>query len=177
MGAESAESAHSRDDGKSALSDVAAEDTFDHALDDVWNDGGDEEHEEVVAVNAMEEENTAVVALFHPPPQSLPAFVGRGVGESGVELPGAFIVPGGVGAASSAVSSSTSRGGTTRKTNTPKPPRRSSTSLSGNISSGGVRGGEKTKNSTNRERGSISKAMYRMAESIESEGKGAVEVI
>ncbi len=41
MGADSAESAHSRDDGDSALSDVAPEDI-----------GGDEEDEEVVAVNA-----------------------------------------------------------------------------------------------------------------------------
>jgi hypothetical protein len=44
LGAESAESAHSRDDGESALSDVAAEDSF------VGNDGV-EEDEEVVAVN------------------------------------------------------------------------------------------------------------------------------
>ena len=44
LGAESAESAHSRDDGKSAFSDVAAEDSFDPALDDVcvltWSPGG-----------------------------------------------------------------------------------------------------------------------------------------
>ena len=135
MGAESAESAHSRDDGKSALSDVAAEDPFNPALDDVGNDGGYEEDEEVVAINAAEDENTAAVALFCPRPQSLSAFMGRRVGESGVESPGAFVVPGGVGAASSAVSSSASRGGRTRKTNTPKPPRRILTSLSGNISS------------------------------------------
>ena len=38
-------------------------------------------------------------------------------------------------------------------------------------------GGEKTKNSTNRERGTISKAMDRMAESIESGGGGTVGVI
>ena len=167
LGAESAESAHSGDDGESALSDVAAEE------DDVGNDG-DEEDEEVVAVNAAgDDENETAVAMVRPPrPQSLPAFVGRGVGASGVESPGAFVVHG-VGAASSAVSSSASRGGATHKTNTPKPPRRSPTSFtSGNISSGGVRGGEKTKNSTNRERGSISKAMDRMAESIESGGGG-----
>jgi hypothetical protein len=169
LSAESAESAHSRDNGEGAFLDVAAE-------DDVGNDG-DEEDEEVVAVNAADDENAAaVVAIVCPRPQSLPAFVGRRVGVSGVESPGAFVVPG-VGAASSAVSSSASRGGTTRKTNTPKPPRRSSTSLSGNISSGGGRGGEKTKNSTNRERGSISKVMDRMAESIESGGGGTVGVI
>jgi hypothetical protein len=105
LGAESAESAHSRDDGESALSDVAAEE------DDVGNDG-DEEDEEVVAVNAAgDDENEAAVAMVCPPrPQSLPAFVGRGVGASGVESPGAFVVHG-VGAASSAVSSSASRGG------------------------------------------------------------------
>jgi len=156
LGAESAESTHSRDNGESALLDVAAEDPFNPALDDVGNDGGDEEDEEVVAVNAAEDENTAAVALFRPHPRSLPAFMGCGVGVSGVELPGAFDVPSRVGAVSSAVSSSASRGGTTRKTNTPKPPRRSLTSLSGKISSGGVRGGEKTKNSTNCEWGSIS---------------------
>ncbi len=77
------ESTHSRDDGKSAFSDVAAEDPFDPALDDVGNDG-DEEDEEVVAVNAVDDENAATVALFRPRPQSLPAFVGRGVGVSGV---------------------------------------------------------------------------------------------
>ena len=38
-------------------------------------------------------------------------------------------------------------------------------------------GGEKTKNSTNRKRGFISKAMDRMAESIESGGGGTVGVI
>jgi len=79
LGTESAESAHSRDNGESSLSDVAAEDPFDPALDDVRNDG-DEEDEEVVAVNAAEDENAAAVALFCPRPQSLPAFVGRGVG-------------------------------------------------------------------------------------------------
>jgi hypothetical protein len=175
LGAESVESAHSRDDGESAFSDVVEEDPFDPALDDVGNGGGDEEDEEVVAVNAADDENAEAVAIVHPRPQSLPAFIGRGVGVSGVASPGSFVVPG-VGAASSAVSSSASRGETTRKTNTPKPPRWSSTSLSGNISSGGGRGGgDKTKNSTNCERGSISKAMDRMAESIESGGGGQWE--
>ena len=163
LGAESAEFAHSRDDGDSALSEVI--------LDEVGNDGDEEEDEEVVAVNAADEENAVVVAIVRPRPQSLPAFIGRGDGESGVASPGAFVLPG-VGAASSDVSSSARGGGATRKTNTPRP-RRSSTSLSGNMSSGGGRGGgEKTKNSTNRERGSISKAMDRMAESIESGGEG-----
>ena len=131
LGVESAESAHSRDDGESAFLDVVEEDPFDPALDDVGNDG-DEEDKEVVAVNAANDENAVAVAIVRPRPQSLPAFIGRGVGVSGVASPGSFVVPG-VGAASSAVSSSASRGGTTRKTNTPKPPRRSSTSLSGNI--------------------------------------------
>jgi len=165
LGVDSAESAHSRDDGESTFSNVEEEDPSDPALNDVGNDG-DEEDEEVVSVNAADDENEAMVAIVHPRPQSLPAFVGRGVGVSGVELPGAFVVPG-VGAASRAVSSLSSRavsslasrGGEAHKTNTPKTTRtrRSSTSLSGNISSGGRRGGEKTKNSTNRERGSISK--------------------
>ena len=81
LGAESAESAHSRDDGESALSDVdRTQDPFDPALDDVGNDGGDEEDEEVVAVNTTDDENVAAVAMVRPRPQSLPAFVGRGVG-------------------------------------------------------------------------------------------------
>ena len=104
MGAESAESAHSRDDGKSTLSYVAAEDLF------VGNDG-DEEDEEVVAVNAADDENAAAAVLFCPHPQSLPAFVGHGAGVSGVESPGAFVVPGVLGSASTAaVSSLASRG-------------------------------------------------------------------
>jgi hypothetical protein len=112
----------------------------------------------------------AAVATVRPRPQSLPAFVGGGVGVPSIAHSPTFVVHG-VGA-SSAVLSSASRGGATRKKNTPAPPRRSPTSLSSNISSRGGRGGEKTKNSTNRERGSISKAMDRMAESIESGGVG-----
>ena len=117
LGAESAESAHSRDDGDSALSDVENVDrtqdpfdpAFDPALDDVGNDG-DEEDEEVVAVNAADDENAAAVAMVRPRPQSLPAFVGRGVaGVSSVESP-AFVVRG-IGESTSAVSSSVNRGG------------------------------------------------------------------
>ena len=85
LGVESAESAHSRDDGESALSDVdQTQDPFDPALDDVGNDGGDKEDEEVVAVNAADDENVAAVAMVRPRPQSLPAFVGHGVGVSSV---------------------------------------------------------------------------------------------
>jgi len=170
LGVELAESAHSRDDGESALSDVdQTQDPFDPALDDVGNDGGDEEDEEVVAVNAANDENVAAVAMVRPRPQSLPAFVGHGVGVSSVgEKSPAFVVRGVRASTSSAVLSSASRGGATRNTT----PRRSPTSF---ISRGG-RGEEKTKNSTNRERGSISKAMDRMAESIESGGGGTVGV-
>lgn len=96
LGADSAESGHSRDDGDSALSDVAQD-------DDLGNDG-DEEDEEVAAVNAAEaeddDENEAVVV--RPRPQSLPAFVGVGVGASGVESPGSIIVQASVRATSSA---------------------------------------------------------------------------
>ena len=74
----------------------------------------------------------------------------------------AFVVCG-VGASTSAVLSSASRGGATCNTIMP---RRSPTSFI----SGGGQGEEKTKNSTNRERGSISKAMDRLAESIKSGG-------
>jgi len=125
LGVESAESAHSRDDGESALSDVDRT--------HVGNDGGDEEDEEVVAVNAADDENVAAVAMVRPRPQSLPAFVGHGVGVSSVgeKLP-AFVVRG-VGASTRSVSSAASRGGATRNTNTP---RRSPTSF---ISGGGKR--------------------------------------
>jgi hypothetical protein len=95
LGADSAKSAHSRDDGKSALSDVAPEDNF--------RIGGDEEDEKVVAVNAADD-NKNESAVVRPRSKSLPAFVGHGVGASG-ESPGAFVVPG-VGVASSACSSS-----------------------------------------------------------------------
>jgi hypothetical protein len=60
LGADSAESGHSRDDGDSALSEVVADNTL---FDDVGNDndGGDDEEEdedkEVVAVNAPDDEN------------------------------------------------------------------------------------------------------------------------
>ncbi len=91
MGADSAESAHSRDNGDSALSGVAPEDGV--------RIGGDEEDEEVVAVNAAEDR------FVRPCPQSLPVFVGRGVESFEHESPGSFIVHG-VGAATSA-----SRGG------------------------------------------------------------------
>ena len=126
----------------------------------------------MVAVNAADDDNVAAVAIVRPHPQSLPAFIGLGVRVPRVGSL-AFIVPR-VGA-SSAVSSSASLGGATCKTNTPAPPRRSLTSLSSNISSGGGGGGEKTKHSTNRERGSISKAMDRMVELIGSGGGGQWE--
>ena len=74
----------SRDDGESALTDVALEDDF--------GIGGDKEDEEVVAVNAADD-NENESAVVRPRPQSLPAFVGHGVGVSG-ELPSTFVVPG-----------------------------------------------------------------------------------
>ncbi len=73
--------------------------------------------------------------------------------------------------AAAAILSSGSRGGTSR--NSQPAPRRSPSSMS--YTSGGGSGG-KTKNSTNREQGSISKAMDRMAQSLES-GGGGVRVI
>ncbi len=87
LGTDSVESGHSRDNGDSALSDVVADDAFDDVRDD-----GDEDDDEVAAVNAADE-NVVAVALASPCPQSLPAFVGGGVG------------------ASSAVSTLASRGG------------------------------------------------------------------
>ena len=110
LGADSAESGHSLDDGDSALSEVVADDAF----NDVGKDG-DEENEEVAAINTEEvaavnaaDENVAAVTTVRTRPQSLPAFVGGGVGASSVESP-AFVVHG-VGA-SSAVSSTASQGG------------------------------------------------------------------
>ncbi len=158
LGVASAESGHSRNDGDSALSDVGVDDK----LDDVGNDG-DEDDVEVAAVNTTDENdaavlttvdaNVAAVATARPCPNLLPVFVG-----GGVKTP-------------SAVSTLASQGGVSHKTNTPVPPRRSPTSLS-YTSSGGGRGVDKTKNFTNREWGSISKAMDRMAESIASGGGG-----
>ena len=135
----------------------------------------------MVSVNAADDENEAVVAIVHPRPQSLPAFVGRGAGVSGVELPGAFVVPG-VGAASRAVSSLSScavsslasRGGRLTKQIRQK-----------QQGQGGVRhhcpvtsvveagGGEKRPKILLIANGGLSqKAMDRMAESIESGGQG-----
>jgi len=108
LGADSAESGHSCNDGGSALLEVVADNTL---FDDVGNDDDgdkDKEDEEVVAVNAPDDENVTAVTMVCPRPQSLPAFVGPGIGVSTVESPGALIVPG-VGA-SSAVASSASRG-------------------------------------------------------------------
>jgi hypothetical protein len=158
LGVDSAESGHSRDDGDTALSDVGVDD----ALDDVGNDG-DEDDVEVAAVNTVDKNDAAVpttvdanivaVTTACPRQNLLPVFV-----SGGVKTP-------------SAVSTSASQGGVSCKTNMPVPPRRSPTSLSYTSSVGG-RGGDKTKNYTNRERGSISKAMDRMAESIASGGGG-----
>jgi hypothetical protein len=158
LGVDSTESSHSRNDGDSALSDVGVDD----ALDDVGNDR-DEDDVEVAAVNTKDENDAAVlmtvdaniaaVATARPCPNLLLVFVG-----GGVKTP-------------SAVSTLASWGGVSRKTNTPVPLRRSPTSLS-YTSSGGGRGGDKTKNSTNRKWGSISKAMDRRAELIASGGGG-----
>ncbi len=84
LGVDSAESGHSRNDGNSALSDVVADDAFDN----VGNDG-DEDDDEVAAVNTTNENdavvttivdaNIAAVATACPRPQSLPVFVGGGV--------------------------------------------------------------------------------------------------
>ncbi len=78
LGADSAESAHSRYDGKSALLDFAPE-------DDLGNDGDEDDEDKVVAVNATEDDDENEAAVVRPNPQSLPVFVGLGVGASGVE--------------------------------------------------------------------------------------------
>ncbi len=103
LGVDSAESSHSHDDGNRALLDVGVDD----ALDDVGNDG-DEDDVEVVAVNTTDENDVVVpttmdvnivaVATACPCPNLLPVFVG-----GGVKTP-------------SAVSTSASQGGVSRKT-------------------------------------------------------------
>ena len=141
LGADSAESGHSGDDGESTLLEVVADNSFDYVRND-----GDEEDEEVAAVNevvaavnAVDEnadENATAVAMVRPRPQSLPAFVGGGIGVPPVAHSPAFVLHG-VGASSAPVLSLASRGGVTCNTNMPAPPRRSPTSLSSNISSRG----------------------------------------
>ncbi len=84
LGVNSAESGHSHNDGDSALLDIVADDAFNDVGDD-----GDEDDDEVVAVNAADENvasvattadaNVAAVATASPRPQALPAFVGGGV--------------------------------------------------------------------------------------------------
>ena len=83
LGSDLAESSHSGDDGDSALLEGIAENLFDY----VGNDGDEEDeevvavNEEVAAVNAADEnvnKNVMAVATVRPPrPQSLPAW-GRG---------------------------------------------------------------------------------------------------
>ena len=69
LGADLAESGHSRNNDGSAFLEVLE----DIAFGDVGNDG-DEEDEEVTAVYAVDE-NAAAVAMVPSRPQSLPAFV------------------------------------------------------------------------------------------------------
>ena len=105
LGADSAESGHSGEDGD-ALLQVIAENSSDY--DGNYGDGEDEEvaavNVEVAAVNAADEnanENAVAVATVRPRPQSLPAFIGGGVGVLPIPHLPAFIVPG-VGAAADA---------------------------------------------------------------------------
>ncbi len=167
-----AESSHSCDDGSSNYSHVieeegvGANDAADAVKDGPpfacieFNDGGGdkagEEDEEVAAANitvnvVIPGESAEGAAGMGPRPQSLPAF-----GSSRVS-----------NAAAAAVLSSGSREGTSR--NLQPAPRRSPSSMS--YTSGGGSGG-KTKKSTNPKWGSISKAMDRMAQSLESGGGG-----
>jgi hypothetical protein len=146
LGADSAESGHSCNNGDSALLDVVANDAFDDVGDD-----GDEDDDEVVTVNAVDE-NAAAVAMASPCPQSLLAFIGGGVGASSVD------------------STLASRGGDDSQNKYASTTKEESNIIVQHQQRGG--GGEKTKNSTNREWGSILKAMDRVAESIKSRGGG-----
>jgi len=85
LGADSANSGHSGDDGDSALSEVIAENSFDYDSND--GDGEDEEvlavNEEVAAVYAADvnaDENVVAVATVRHRPQSLPIRRWRGRG-------------------------------------------------------------------------------------------------
>ncbi len=165
-----AESSHSCDDSSGNYSDlieeegVGANDAADAVKDGPpfasieFNDGrgeeAGEEDEKVVAANiavnvVIPSEGAEGAAEVRPCPLSLPAFGSGRVSN----------------AAAGAVWSSGSRGGTSR--NLQPAPRRSLSSMSSN-SGGGSRG--KTKNSTNYKQGSISKAMDRMVQSLESGG-------
>ena len=71
LGADLAESGHSRNDGDNALSEIVADDPFDD-----FGNNGDEEDVEVAAVNVEEvaavnaaDENAAAVAMVRPRPQ------------------------------------------------------------------------------------------------------------
>ena len=110
----------------------------------------------VCGVNEAALDRSAEAPTLACCPLSLPAFISGGL--SNVE--------------GSAVLSLASQGGRGHRNVVPTP-RKSPTSSSLNSSIvGGGRG--KTKNSTNRERGSISKAMERMVQSIESRGERVV---
>ena len=63
LDADSAESGHSHDNGNSALLDVVADDAFGDVGDD-----GDEDDDEMAAVNAADE-NVVAVAMASPRPQ------------------------------------------------------------------------------------------------------------
>jgi hypothetical protein len=70
LGVDSVESGHSRNDGSSTLLDIVAGDGFNDVRDD-----GDENDDEVAAVNAAHG-NVVAVAMASPCPLSLPASVG-----------------------------------------------------------------------------------------------------
>jgi len=109
------------------------------------NSGKDEEVEEIAAANSQ---TTVVDDAGRPRPQSVPAYGSRGSAMAAVTCNIVFFCKQGTTKEESFIDVNHGqrcwRGG----------------------------GGQKTKNSTNRERGSISKAMDRMAQSLESGGGG-----
>ena len=155
LGVDSAESSHHNDDGSngSYIDNDGADDAYEDgaAEDDDVGGPADEVNEEVAAANANVGEMNAAVArgVDAARPPSLPAFVGGGL----------------LNRASSAVSSSASQGGGGGSKSTA--PRRSPTS---SVLESGGGGGGKTKNSTNRDRVSLSKSIQKMAESLEGAG-------
>ena len=176
LGVNLAESRHDRDNGSSLLSDKYTNDDVPGAaggeggdayaiscnhgkevsglpVDDIQfdNGGGDnfgeDVDEEVAAVNVNEAAaninmNAPGEVVGRSCPRSLPAFGSGG------------------NAGTTAVSSSTSQGGTRKNAR----PRRSPSAM--------LNSSQKTKNSTNHERVSISKAIDRMVELLESGGGG-----
>jgi hypothetical protein len=194
LGVASAESGHSRDDDSSVVSSIVADSGVDAAADggiggnpqnnhnhiSVGNEGDDEDYEVVAANESSFEVDDVVMACSCP--QSLPMFVGGSApiaARGGVSLAvasssGVFIaarggVPTRAGRGTTPVGASRRGRGGICGNSSASLRRRSPSSL---FNSGEGGGGNKTKNLTIRKRGSLSKAINKMADSIDNAGGG-----